>query len=38
MTIKFELVDLGDALVETRQVPIMPLFFDNISGTGLLPL
>jgi hypothetical protein len=38
MTIKFELVDLGDAMVETRQLPILPLFFDSISGVGLLPL
>jgi len=38
MTIKLELVDLGDAMVETRQLPIMPLFFDNISSFGLLPI
>jgi hypothetical protein len=38
MTIKLEIVDLGDAMVETRQLPIMPLFFDSISGAGLLPL
>lgn len=38
MTIKFELVDLGDAMVETRQLPIMPLFFDNITAVGLLPI
>jgi hypothetical protein len=37
MTTKFELVDLGDALVETRQLPILPLFFDSISSIGLLP-
>lgn len=37
MTTKFELVDLGDAMVETRQLPIIPLFFDSISGTGILP-
>jgi hypothetical protein len=38
MTIKFDLVDLGDALVETRQLPILPLFFDSITAVGLLPL
>jgi hypothetical protein len=38
MTTKFELVDLGDAMVETRQLPIMPLFFDSISGVGVLPI
>jgi hypothetical protein len=38
MTIKLEVVDLGDAMVETRQLPILPLFFDNISGVGLLPI
>ncbi len=38
MTTKFELVDLGDAMLETRQLPILPLFFDSISGVGLLPL
>ena len=37
MTIKLELVDLGDATVETRQLPILPLFFDSISYFGLLP-
>jgi len=25
-------------MVETRQLPILPLFFDSISGVGLLPL
>jgi hypothetical protein len=38
MTIKLELVDLGDATVETRQLPILPLFIDSISSFGLLPL
>ena len=38
MTIKLELVDLGDARIETRQVPILPLFFDSISQFGLLPI
>jgi len=38
MTIKLELVDLGDAMVETRQLPLLPLFFDNISAFGLLPI
>jgi hypothetical protein len=37
MTTKFELVDLGDAMVETRQLPIMPLFFDSITAAGILP-
>lgn len=37
MTTTFELVDLGDAMVETRQLPIMPLFFDSMTGTGLHP-
>ena len=38
MTIKLELVDLGDAMVETRQLPILPLFFDSITAVGLLPI
>ena len=38
MTSKFELVDLGDARVETRQLPIIPLFFDSITVFGLLPI
>jgi hypothetical protein len=38
MTTQFELVDLGDAMVETRQLPILPLFFDSITAVGLLPL
>ena len=38
MTIKLELVDLGDAMVETRQLPLLPVFFDNISAFGLLPI
>lgn len=38
MTSKFEWVDLGDAMVETRQLPILPLFFDSITAFGLLPL
>jgi hypothetical protein len=38
MTTKFELVDLGDAMLETRQLPILPLFFDSISGVGLMPI
>jgi hypothetical protein len=37
MTIKLQLVDLGDAMVETRQLPIIPLFIDNITAFGLLP-
>jgi hypothetical protein len=37
MTSKFELVDLGDAVVETRQLAILPLFFDNLTVFGLLP-
>lgn len=38
MTIELEFVDLGDAMVETRQVPILPLFFDSISGFGLVQI
>lgn len=38
MTIKFELVDLGDSMVETRQLPILPMFFDSITAVGLLPI
>ena len=38
MTFNIELVDLGDALVETRQLPILPLVFDNITLYGLLPI
>ena len=38
MTINFEMVDLGDAMIETRQLPIFPLFFDNITAFGLLPV
>ena len=38
MMIKLEIVDLGDAMVETRQLPVLPLFIDNISHFGLLPL
>ena len=37
MTSKFELVDLGDAVVETRQLAILPMFFDNLTAFGLLP-
>jgi hypothetical protein len=37
MTIKLQLVDLGDAMVETRQLPVIPLFFDNVTQFGLLP-
>lgn len=38
MKLKLEVVDLGDAMVETRQLPILPLFIDSISSFGLLPL
>jgi hypothetical protein len=38
MTMKLEIVDLGDAMVETRQLPILPLFFDSITAVGLLPI
>lgn len=38
MTSKLEMVDLGDAMNETRQLPILPLFFDSISSFGLLPI
>ena len=37
MTNMLQLVDLGDAMVETRQLPIVPLFFDNLTAFGLLP-
>jgi hypothetical protein len=37
MNIKLEIVDLGDATIETRQIPILPLFFDSITSFGLLP-
>jgi hypothetical protein len=37
MTIKLQLVDLGDAMVETRQLPVLPLFIDNLTAFGLLP-
>ena len=37
MTMQLELVDMGDAMVETRQLAILPLFIDNITIIGLLP-
>jgi len=37
MTIKLQLVDLGDAMVETRQLAVLPLFIDNLTAFGLLP-
>jgi hypothetical protein len=37
MKIKLEIVDLGDATIETRQLPILPLFWDSITAFGLLP-
>lgn len=37
MTFKLQLVDLGDAKIETRQLPILPLFIDNLTAFGLLP-
>ena len=37
MTIKLQLVDLGDGMVETRQLPVIPLFFDNLTPFGLIP-
>jgi hypothetical protein len=37
MTIKLHLVDLGDAMVETRQLPVIPLFIDNLTAFGLIP-
>jgi hypothetical protein len=37
MTMKLELVDLGDAMVETRSLAILPLFIDNLTVFGLLP-
>jgi len=37
MTMQLELVDLGDAMVETRQLAILPLFIDNLTTVGLIP-
>jgi hypothetical protein len=37
MTIKLQLVDLGDAMEETRQLAVLPLFIDNLTAFGLLP-
>ena len=37
MKIKLELVDLGDAMVETRQLAVLPLFIDNLTGFGIIP-
>ena len=37
MTMKLELVDLGDAMVETRQLPVLPLYFDSLTAFGLFP-
>jgi hypothetical protein len=37
MTIKLQLVDLGDAMAETRQLAVLPLFIDNLTAFGLLP-
>jgi len=28
---------LGDAMVETRQIAVLPLFIDNLTAFGLLP-
>jgi hypothetical protein len=37
MTIKLQLLDLGDAMVETRQIAVLPLFIDNLTAFGLIP-
>jgi hypothetical protein len=37
MTIKLQLVDLGDAMLETRQLAVVPIFIDNLTAFGLLP-
>ena len=37
MTSKLQLVDLGDAMVETRQLALVPIFIDNLTAFGLLP-
>jgi hypothetical protein len=37
MTMQLEIVDLGDATVETRSLAILPLFIDNLTVFGLLP-
>jgi hypothetical protein len=36
-SVALELIDLGDAKVETRQVPVVPIYFDHMSGTGIIP-
>lgn len=31
------LIDLGDATIETKQLLAMPIFIDNTFGVGLMP-
>ena len=38
MTNMLEIVDLGEAKAETRQMPTLPWFIDNISAYGIFPL
>jgi hypothetical protein len=37
MKAKIELIDLGDATRETKQLLFIPVFFDSIFFLGLLP-
>jgi hypothetical protein len=37
MKVKLELIDLGDATRETKQLLFIPVFLDHIFGLGLLP-
>jgi hypothetical protein len=37
MKAKIELIDLGDAKKETKQILPIAIFFDSFWGIGLLP-
>jgi hypothetical protein len=37
MKAKIELIDLGDATRETKQLLFIPVYFDNIYYLGLMP-
>jgi hypothetical protein len=37
MKAKLELIDLGDAMKETKQLFWLPVFFDSAFGMGMLP-
>jgi hypothetical protein len=37
MTTQLEIVDLGDARRETRQITIVPLYFDSLFVYGIRP-